>query len=385
MLEKSELSNLDNGIRKLEPVKQIKKSKYSPYLNAKGSNSIFALPVTPKAVKARFSYNPESEEGSLFTNEDLKFSITNFNSLSLLGRSIQFFLYCLKIYTKTVPSKSKNNGRDFKKFQAIISKSQGDFITSIDARTLCIDFNEYLETFNIPNTKDNRKNAKRNIKKYYDTLKHISFDFEEYSYKHKKLMNYSLELFSGKAEETYIAKNNNLYFILNSDFVSYITEKNFITFISDNVYSLDFLKHPNSLAIIFKLSVMYSMNISNSNKGLISVKNLLSDVLNLPSYEEVKKLKKSPYNAIIEPLERDLDYLEEAGLLKNWEYCNEKREPLTENQLENYSYQTLIKSIIKYELPDYPEEKLIERHEQRQKEQAGKEKVYNKKATAQKW
>ena len=153
-----------------------------------------------------------------------------------------------------------------------------------------------------------------------------------------------------------VKRSGDIYFILNTDFIDYLTENNFITYISDNVYNIKLREHPNALAIIFKLSVMYSMNFLKANRGLVSVKDLLADVLNIPSYEEVKKLQKSPYKAIIEPMERDLDYLQDFGLLKQWEYCNEKREPLTKDQLENYGYNTLIKCYIKYELADYPTE-----------------------------
>ena len=349
----------------------IKKNTYSPLLNAKGSNGLTTLPVSDKAIKARFTYYPEVEEGSLFTKDDLKVTITNYNNLTRLGNSILFLFYCLKEYTKSVPSKKVNKGLDYKRFRTSLIKR--------DNRTIAIHFEDYLASRNIPDTPDNRKNAKKELRAYYETLKNVHFEFTDYSTLQKKLLNYSLSLFSGTAEEvSEIKRSGDVYFILNTDFVDYLTENNFITYISDRVFNIQLKEHPNALAIIFKLSVMYSMNILKANRGLVSVKDLLADVLNIPSYEEVKKLQKSPYKAIIEPMERDLDYLQDFGLLKQWEYCNEKREPLTNKQLENYGYKTLVKCYIKYELADYPkelQEKRLESLEEKKETKKASEKT----------
>ena len=340
-----------------------KKNTYSPLLNARGSNGLVSLPVTSRAIKARFTYNPEVNEGSLFTKDALKVTITNYNNHTHLGKSILFLLYCLKEYTKIVPSKELNKGENYRRFRASL-------ITR-DSRTIAINFEDYLDFFKIPDTPDNRKNARRNLRAFYETLKNVHFEFTDYSHKQKKLLNYSLNLFSGTAEEvSEIKRSGDIYFIFNTDFIDYLTENNFTTYISDNAYTLDLVKHPNSLAITFKLSVLYSMNYLKNNRGLISVKNLLADILNIPSYEEVKELKKSPYTAIIEPMERDLDYLQEYGLLKQWEYCNEKREPLSKEQLKSYGYKTLIKCFIKYELADYPEELQQKRLETKKEKKA---------------
>lgn len=369
--EKNELIDLQPTPSK-EPVK---KNTYSPLLNAKGSNGLVTLPVTAKAIKARFTYYPDVDEGSLFTRDDLKVMITNYNNLTHLGNSILFLFYCLKEYTKTVPSKKVNNGLDYKRFRASLIKR--------DTRTIAIHFEDYLASKNIPDTPDNRKNAKRDLRAYYETLKNVHFEFTDYSTTQKKLLNYSLNLFSGTAEEvSEIKRSGDIYFILNTDFIDYLTENNFITYISDNVYNIKLREHPNALAIIFKLSVMYSMNFLKANRGLVSVKDLLADVLNIPSYEEVKKQKNSPYRAIIEPMERDLDYLQDYGLLKQWEYCNEKREPLSKDQLENYGYNTLIKCYIKYELADYPTELQDKRLESlEEKKEAKKARATRKKTT----
>lgn len=350
-----------------EDKQESNKNSYSPMLNAKGSNGLITLPVTSKAIKARFTYSPETEEGSLFTKDDLKVTIANYDNITHLGNSVLFLLYTLKEYTKTVPA--KKNSVEYKRFRA--------GLVSRDSRTVAINFENYLDFFNIPNTPDNRKNAKRNLKEYFNTLKNVNFEFTDYSISHKKYLNYSLALFSGTAEEadlSEIKRSGDIYFIYNLDFIDYLTENNFITYIADKSFTMDLIKHPNALAINFKLSVMYSMNFWKNNKGLISVEALLADVLNIPSYEEVKKLQKSPYNAIIEPLERDLNYLQDYGIISNWEYCNEKREPLTDEQLEKYNYKALSKCYIKYALADYPEDKQQERKKRLEEKAQKKEK-----------
>lgn len=347
LLSKDKEYSKQANINKSENNKDSQKITYSPLLNAKGTNGLISLPVNNMSINARFDYIPDVDEGSLFTKDDIKISITHFDSSNQLGKSIMFFLYTLKEYTRDVPSKSIRP--EYNKFKSELDSG------ILDNRTTIIHFDDYLRDFNIPDTPNNRKNARRDIKSYINTLQNVYFTFSEYSYKAKKTLTYSLKVFSGEAkEESSVKRSGNIYLIYDQAFSQYLVERDFSTLIPDAMFPrIDMRKHPNALSIIFKFSVMYSMNYFKT-RGIIGVDNLLNYVLNLPSIEEVRKKGKSPFQTIIDPLERDLDYLKEIGLLKKWEYCNKNCEPLTKEQLENYDFNTLVKCFINYELPDYP-------------------------------
>lgn len=333
---------------------------YSRLLNAKGTNALSKIPTSPSAIKSKFVYHPEMDANSLFTDEDVTIIVKELDNSTQLGNSILFFYYLLCSFTRNVSYKQKN-----------LTKEDYEIYFDVEA---------YLTARGKEINTNNKKNLMREVKQYYETLKRITLDFEEYDYNEKGPKKYNLELFAGKGStESFIKRSKNYFFILNPFLAEYLTEKSFISYFPNNAFNIDIKRHPNALSITNKLSVLYSMNYWKSNKGLVSLKNLLSSISDIPSYEKVSKSNRAYFARIIEPLENDLDYLQELNILTKWEWANKKREVLTDEQLKSYDYKALENCFLSYELADYPEQEQEEFKERKAKKQASKKKTTKKK------
>lgn len=88
--------------------------------------------------------------------------------------------------------------------------------------------------------------------------------------------------------------------------------------------------NPYSMPIGYKLLSHSYLNIGKPNECTLSVEKVLEFVEGIPTYEEVKATDRHYDRRIIAPMERDLNHLVEIGVLKWWDYCHEKGEPLTD-------------------------------------------------------
>lgn len=320
----------------VSPENNDKEKIYDPMLNAKGTNALASIPTSSRAITAHFTYHPEVNEGELFTADDVKVTVKEFDNSSNLGKSILFLYYLLCIYTKEISNKTD--------ISEILDKSK---------REVFLDVDNFITSFAIPD----RRKALERIKQYYETLKHITLDFEELNPKKQTVKKYSLDIFSGKgSEESLIKRSKNYFFILNYDLVEYLVERNYITYFPNKAFSIDVMRYPNALSVTNKLSVLYSENYWKTNKGLISLEKLMDSVSDIPSFDEVSKDNRNYFGRIIEPLEKTLSYLQDKSILANWEWCNKKKEPLSEDQINKYGYSSLKHCYIKYEMADYPYE-----------------------------
>ena len=309
---------------------------YNAMLNAKGTNELAKIPTSSRAITAQFTYHPEVNEGELFTSEDVKVTVKDFDKSTTLGKSILFFYNLLCQYTKDV------------NIHANVSE-----IVNKESREVYLDLDNFISAFGVPD----RKKAVQRIKEYYETLKNISLDFEELDPKKQTIKKYSLEIFSGKGtEESLIKRSKNYFFILNYDLVKYLVERNYITYFPNRAFGIDVMRYPNALSVVNKLSVLYSENYWKANKGLISLEKLLESVSDIPSFDTVSNTNRHYNDRIIEPLEKTLDYLQDMKILESWEWCNKKRVPFTEEQLQDFGYSALKECYIKYEMADYPDD-----------------------------
>ncbi len=308
---------------------------YSELLNAKGTNALATLPTTSR--RAALVFTPYMGKNSLFTPDEVKITIDNPAASSQLGNSILFFYYMLTKFTKQTPHNTK--GLD---------------LSQKRTREIPIDVEEFLRIRGKEISPDNKKNAARDIRKYYDTLKNISLDFEEYDPKTNQKKRYLLELFSGRGEALQ-KKSKSYFFILNEDVAQYLTEKNYITQFPNAGFAIDLQTHPNALSLLIELTYFYSMNIGKPNQGTVSLKALLEKLSDIPRPEEIKE-ERHITRRIIDPLEKDLDHLVDKGALESWEWANKKKEPLELSQLENYSYKALSDCYLIYKMKDYPVE-----------------------------
>ena len=114
-------------------------------------------------------------------------------------------------------------------------------------------------------------------------------------------------------------------------------------------------KNSNIYPIARKLSEHYHIykNRVKETHNILSVKTLLKVAPEIPSYEEVMKGNRDWRGRIVELLAKNLDLLEEEGVIK-WEWCNAKKIPLTDKQLDIPNYNTFENLYIIFEMLDAP-------------------------------
>ena len=141
-------------------------------------------------------------------------------------------------------------------------------------------------------------------------------------------------------------------------------------------------KNPYSFFIGDKLTELAKLNQFDRNSNAIKehfitdIKNLLSICManGMPTYEEVMATDRAVSRKIVEPLERDLDALENIFL---WEYCHAKGVPLTDAEVEaDIEYkeytQRFIKIIMNENYPREEWDKKKAEHKQKQTKRAKK-------------
>lgn len=104
-------------------------------------------------------------------------------------------------------------------------------------------------------------------------------------------------------------------------------------------------RNPNLYKIGRKLNEHYwlATNQQAGTHDRISIKSLLKDAPDIPSFEEVRdKYDRAYKRLIIEPLEKCLDALVAAGILSEWTWWKKDNTPLTDEELARYDYDTLI-------------------------------------------
>lgn len=138
------------------------------------------------------------------------------------------------------------------------------------------------------------------------------------------------------------------------------------------LWSLNSNRNPNSFYLLRKIAEHKNMNVGKKNENIIAVKTLLSVAPNLPSYEEVMAGNKNVSDRIITPFERDMDALKET---LSWSYCHSNGEPLTDTELQGFSYELFTSLMVKTEWKSYPDQTArLERKAERQEQAQQKKK-----------
>ena len=114
------------------------------------------------------------------------------------------------------------------------------------------------------------------------------------------------------------------------------------------------VKNPNFLPLGYFLAWYrsYDNNIRLGKANIISVASCLEKCSSLPSIDTVKAWGGSPFYKIILPFCGTLDLLEDKGVLKSWEFCGAKGNPLPRATVDKYEY---FKDLyILFEIKDFP-------------------------------
>ena len=211
---------------------------------------------------------------------------------------------------------------------------------------------DYMRYVGIEDTKSSSDKALRTIKEDSSLLMNLLMEYES-----KK----------GKPEHRYMKARvltaveytpGNITLTVSEQFADYL-RNGYITQLPLKLLGTDG-RNPVILSLGMKLVNHQNIdaNVTRGTADIIGVKSLIEACDNLPTYEEVQADNRSFKQRIIDPLEKNLDALEEMGILEYWEYCNAKKAPLTPEQVETYDYATLVKCYIKFKftyLPDQTE------------------------------
>ena len=127
--------------------------------------------------------------------------------------------------------------------------------------------------------------------------------------------------------------HGNVYFVFSAEFMGAALSRDSGRMALDPaLLRTDEKNNPYAVTIGFKLLSHSYQNIGKPNECTLSVERLLDFVNGIPTYEEVKEKDRAYTRRIVEPLERDLNHLQEIGVLEWWEYCHAKGEPLTDEE-----------------------------------------------------
>ena len=120
----------------------------------------------------------------------------------------------------------------------------------------------------------------------------------------------------------------------------------------DDLFKVNTQKYKYAFNIGLRILQLKYMNAGKTNEDIITVDKLMTYCKGLPTIEEIQKTNRQYERRIFNPFEENLDHLQDLGIIKSWQYCNKKNQPLTDEQLENFDYSQRITLGIKFMFPD---------------------------------
>ena len=136
--------------------------------------------------------------------------------------------------------------------------------------------------------------------------------------------------------------------------------------------TLNSKRNPNSYYLLRRIAEHKNMNVGKANEDTIAVKTLLAVAPFIPSIEEVMAGNRNIADRIITPFERDMDALSDT---LGWSYCHSNGEPLTDAELQGFSYDFFISLMVKTDWKSYPDQTArLERKAERQEQAQQKKK-----------
>ena len=333
---------------RVAPPKQIKhfipqiidgEQSYSKFLQGKATNALAHI------SKRGVSPDPITGAGSI-TVEGVSIFLKNYNSIAL-----------------NIPT--------HKVLDALTIKLSSNFpygkevtAEAIDRhRGVDISVKEYMDLCQL---KD-RKEARRQLKEAVLTLYDVSLEWDEIRYhtpdgkkkRKKETLHWKARIIdtAGADIGQDPVQRGKVSIKFTYDIAKYLSQS-FIMPYPDKLLSIDAKHNPHSYYMGRKLAEHHNMNIGKGNANRIAVKTLLECLPDLPSYETVMSgNSRSVTQKIIQPFERDLIALQDTyGILSSWHYCNKNGEPLTDEQVESYSYDSWVQWLIEFELTSYPDQ-----------------------------
>lgn len=211
---------------------------------------------------------------------------------------------------------------------------------------------EYMELKGTTVTRSSKNKARQEVMRDLSILQSAALRWGDKNTKKSSRM-----AFINIASSGYV-KNSVIYFRYNIDF-AYLLVGAYTAFFPLNLLLLD-ERNVNLYAVGRKMFEQYCNieNVEHNRYNIIGVKTILDTCYGIPTYEEVIKSDRHIKNRIILPVEKILNTLKEVCGY-SWEYCGNKKAPLTEEQhkgLENNDYLVFKDLYIHFEIPNMPDQ-----------------------------
>ena len=269
-------------------------NNYQPILQGVPINSLFTVFDTTPSFD-RFTNSAD------FTINNVQIKIKNFQNFILNNTIFRVFDYILLKMTKLIPYNKIDFVTDNKLSNVqIVKATLADFMHTCNlsnhtkARTQFLDALQFFEATSLHWAEPLKRKKK---------VERIDFDSRIIS-AFKPVRGAFLIQFDLK-------------------FLRYLSSFAYIMPYPIKILSVDFKHNPHAFLLARKLALHLNMNYGKTNSNIISVKTLLEALPDLPKYHEVLNKGKHVKQLIIEPFERDLDYLVKIGILQNWHYTAE--------------------------------------------------------------
>ncbi len=152
-------------------------------------------------------------------------------------------------------------------------------------------------------------------------------------------------------------RNSRIIFTLNPKLLHYLCHRSILP-VDVRMFAIDCRKNPHGFHIMRALTDYYHLNATKKNEFVrYSVRSLIEACPELPKIDEIRNSEAGQLSKRIkEPIDRDLDALEDTyGLIKH-QYSHRKGKILTDEELEKMPFATWLDLMIEYYLPDYPVE-----------------------------
>ena len=214
--------------------------------------------------------------------------------------------------------------------------------------TVKITLDEYMQRRGL---KD-RKAAKEQAIADLEIIKSASFTLEELSGKGKKNGRVSYR-FINLADSGSVERNGDIILTFGATFHKSLASAP-VMFYPPQLQKINNRRYPNAYYLGRKIAEFKNINALHSNEGnIISVKTLLENAPFIPSVDEVASQNRNFTDRIIEPFERDMSALQEVF---SWEYCHANGEPLTDEELKDFTFDTFLSCNVKISWQDYPDQ-----------------------------
>ena len=217
---------------------------------------------------------------------------------------------------------------------------------------------------NFKGLKDSKEAAKT-IKRDLDILTAIVIHGEE-KLKGKKFNYNAMHIISN-----YAYSHAGMINVCFDEYFLKVFNQSYLSYFPQELFKVDNHRFRYAYSIGRKIAMHKHINIGKPNENIISVKTLL-DESGLPSYENVMQNKHKQVDIyIIRPFENNLEHLKELGIL-SWEYCHSSKQPLTQDELDNFNYNVFIGLKIKLTWYYYPDQKKLTESRKKNRQKAKK-------------